>query len=443
MGSGPDGRWKKRGWVSISAVRIGVTVTPAPSLPPGSGRLARLGWMAGAMHRRVAPRMVPRPCCAPGCSRASSSPPRAAPPTWRPPATRWARPRWRSRSTWATRTPSPPRPRRWAPWTPSCATPPRRSPRPGAGWRASAPAWTAPGTRRGRWPTRPGSPATAASSCSSARARATAPTRARSAPPWRTRRGRCRSSGRATRSAPRPSCPATPPATTTSPARGLPRLAGGRLLQRLRVRDGPVAGLGFGAHPLVKEAALAGGRFGATVVIDRPIDEVFAFLADGENDPKFSSRVLEIAQDDRRAARRRDRLRQHGQGRRRQVQARVPADRVRAADEDPLGGDVHRSRRHPRGRLRPRPGGRGNAADLLQRARAGQLHGQAHRRLRAALGAQGRRRLRARRSSGRSRARSPRPASAGRAARARWRRAGRGSAACWAAGARPRRAGRR
>jgi carbon monoxide dehydrogenase subunit G len=40
---------------------------------------------------------------------------------------------------------------------------------------------------------------------------------------------------------------------------------------------------------------LAGGRFGATVVIDRPIDEVFAFLADGENDPKFSSRVLEIA----------------------------------------------------------------------------------------------------------------------------------------------------
>jgi uncharacterized protein YndB with AHSA1/START domain len=29
-------------------------------------------------------------------------------------------------------------------------------------------------------------------------------------------------------------------------------------------------------------------------VIDRPIDEVFAFLADGENDTKFSARVLEI-----------------------------------------------------------------------------------------------------------------------------------------------------
>jgi uncharacterized protein YndB with AHSA1/START domain len=36
------------------------------------------------------------------------------------------------------------------------------------------------------------------------------------------------------------------------------------------------------------------GRFDATVVIDRPIEEVFDFLADGENDPKFSPRVLEI-----------------------------------------------------------------------------------------------------------------------------------------------------
>jgi uncharacterized protein YndB with AHSA1/START domain len=40
---------------------------------------------------------------------------------------------------------------------------------------------------------------------------------------------------------------------------------------------------------------VAGGRFGSTVVIDRPIEEVFAFLADGENDTKFSARVLEIA----------------------------------------------------------------------------------------------------------------------------------------------------
>jgi len=32
----------------------------------------------------------------------------------------------------------------------------------------------------------------------------------------------------------------------------------------------------------------------ATTTIDRPIDEVFAFLADGTNDPKFSPRVQEI-----------------------------------------------------------------------------------------------------------------------------------------------------
>lgn len=37
------------------------------------------------------------------------------------------------------------------------------------------------------------------------------------------------------------------------------------------------------------------GRFEATVTIGRPIEEVFAFLADGTNDPKFSPRVLEIA----------------------------------------------------------------------------------------------------------------------------------------------------
>jgi hypothetical protein len=36
------------------------------------------------------------------------------------------------------------------------------------------------------------------------------------------------------------------------------------------------------------------GRFEGTAVIDRPIDEVFAYLADGTNDPKFSPRVLEI-----------------------------------------------------------------------------------------------------------------------------------------------------
>ena len=36
------------------------------------------------------------------------------------------------------------------------------------------------------------------------------------------------------------------------------------------------------------------GLFEGTAHIDRPIEEVFDFLADGENDPKFSPRVLEI-----------------------------------------------------------------------------------------------------------------------------------------------------
>src|SRR3954451_5680765 len=36
------------------------------------------------------------------------------------------------------------------------------------------------------------------------------------------------------------------------------------------------------------------GRFEASIEIDRPIDQVFAFLADGENDKKFSPRVQEI-----------------------------------------------------------------------------------------------------------------------------------------------------
>ncbi|WP_327321711.1 SRPBCC family protein [Streptomyces sp. NBC_01210] len=37
------------------------------------------------------------------------------------------------------------------------------------------------------------------------------------------------------------------------------------------------------------------GQFEATVEIGRPVEEVFAFLADGENDPKFSPRVQEMA----------------------------------------------------------------------------------------------------------------------------------------------------
>jgi hypothetical protein len=39
------------------------------------------------------------------------------------------------------------------------------------------------------------------------------------------------------------------------------------------------------------------GQFSGSAVINRPIDEVFAFLAEGTNDPKFSPRVLEIRKD--------------------------------------------------------------------------------------------------------------------------------------------------
>jgi Polyketide cyclase / dehydrase and lipid transport len=43
------------------------------------------------------------------------------------------------------------------------------------------------------------------------------------------------------------------------------------------------------------KGGLVAGRFGATIAIERPIAEVFAFLADGENDKRFSTRVIEIA----------------------------------------------------------------------------------------------------------------------------------------------------
>jgi carbon monoxide dehydrogenase subunit G len=36
------------------------------------------------------------------------------------------------------------------------------------------------------------------------------------------------------------------------------------------------------------------GQFEASIEIDRPVAEVFAFLADGSNDPKFSPRVQRI-----------------------------------------------------------------------------------------------------------------------------------------------------
>lgn len=37
-----------------------------------------------------------------------------------------------------------------------------------------------------------------------------------------------------------------------------------------------------------------GKRFGASITIDRPVEEVFDFLANGENDTKWSARVQEM-----------------------------------------------------------------------------------------------------------------------------------------------------
>ncbi|GHF38822.1 hypothetical protein GCM10018790_15750 [Kitasatospora xanthocidica] len=37
------------------------------------------------------------------------------------------------------------------------------------------------------------------------------------------------------------------------------------------------------------------GLFETTVEVDRPVQEVFAYLADGRHDPEFSPRVLEMA----------------------------------------------------------------------------------------------------------------------------------------------------
>jgi carbon monoxide dehydrogenase subunit G len=45
----------------------------------------------------------------------------------------------------------------------------------------------------------------------------------------------------------------------------------------------------------IRGEIIMAGQFEATIEIDRPVQEVFAFLAEGENDPKFSPRVLKIS----------------------------------------------------------------------------------------------------------------------------------------------------
>ena len=135
------------------------------------------------------------------------------------------------------------------------------------------------------------------------------------------------------------------------------------------------------------------GRFEATVVVDRPIEEVFGFLADGENDPKFSPRVLEITKTT-------DgppgvgtvyasTVKDAGMKTSREFKLTEfePPTRIRWAEslEEPRHG--------LRGRLRPRARGRGHPRDHPQRP-GGTRSGQAHRRAGASLGPQGSGRLR-------------------------------------------------
>jgi hypothetical protein len=49
------------------------------------------------------------------------------------------------------------------------------------------------------------------------------------------------------------------------------------------------------AHAQFDGRTQMAGRWDATVVVDRTVEEVFAFLPDGENDRKFSPRVLQTA----------------------------------------------------------------------------------------------------------------------------------------------------
>jgi hypothetical protein len=57
---------------------------------------------------------------------------------------------------------------------------------------------------------------------------------------------------------------------------------------------GPVLGVGCRLHVVDEGVRRMAHEFSGSAVIDRPITEVFEFLADGTNDPKFSPRVQQI-----------------------------------------------------------------------------------------------------------------------------------------------------
>ena len=83
------------------------------------------------------------------------------------------------------------------------------------------------------------------------------------------------------------------------------------------------------------------GQFSGSAVIDRPIEEVFAFLAAGTNDPKFSPRVLEIRTETDGPPAARHGLREQGQGRRHDNRSPLRANRRTGANAQSAGASGH------------------------------------------------------------------------------------------------------
>ena len=136
------------------------------------------------------------------------------------------------------------------------------------------------------------------------------------------------------------------------------------------------------------------GRFESTIVIDRPIDEVFAFLADGKND-RSSARGCSRSPRrptgrpvSGRSTRARSRTRGIKTKREFELTEFVPPTRIRWAE---LSKNIVIA---TEGGYDLAPAGDGTRVTRLQRARGTRLR-EADRPVRAALGAQGRGRLRA------------------------------------------------
>ena len=97
-------------------------------------------------------------------------------------------------------------------------------------------------------------------------------------------------------------------------------------------------------------------EFSGSTVIDRPIEEVFAFLADGTNDPKFSPRVQEIHKTTDGPVAVGTVFESKVKDAGLTTTPEVRADGVPGAHQNPLVGAIEEHGHHPRRRLRPREG---------------------------------------------------------------------------------------